>query len=176
MTMLPKHTVLNTERLVLRAFEDGDMAAVLRIFDNDDVKQTYMLPDFEDRSKAEALFRRMQAISLMPDRIDYAITLNGQCIGFLNDCGIEGECIELGYVIHPDHQGNGYATEALAAVIGELFRMGYRCIQAAHFSQNPASGRVMQKCGMRRTGKTEIIEYRGKTHSCLYYEITNDPK
>jgi len=174
--MTNRACILKTARLTLRAFTDDDLEAALRIFYNVEVKQTYMLPDFPDREKAVALFRRIQAISLQPDRINYAIDLNGELIGFINDCGIEGGQIELGYVIHPDHKGQGYATEALKAVIAELFRIGFSHIQAAHFVENPASGRVMQKSGMRPIDKEEMIDYRGKAHRCLYYEITNEPK
>ncbi|MBQ4085387.1 MAG: GNAT family N-acetyltransferase [Clostridia bacterium] len=174
MTMLSKNLMLRTDRLVLRPFEESDLENALSIFYNEEVRQTYMLPDFPTREKAIELFRRIQAISLNPDRIDYAIDLRGQLIGFINDCGIEGDTVELGYVIHPDHKGQGFATEALAAVIAELFRMGFACVLAAHFEENPASGRVMQKCGMHRIEKEETIEYRGCAHRCLYYEIKNN--
>jgi len=174
MTKPAKNPVLKTERLVLRPFTDEDMDAAIGIFENGEVKKTYMLPDFPDRAAAEALFRRIQAISLLPERIDYAIALGDELVGFINDCGMEGDAVELGYVIAPAQKNRGYATEALAAVIAELFRMGYRCVQAAHFEENPASGRVMQKCGMRPIDKKDTIEYRGKEHLCLYYEITND--
>lgn len=174
MTMRAKNPVLKTERLTLRPFADADLDAAIRIFKDDEVKKTYILPDFPDRASAEALFRRIQAISLRPDRIDYAISLGDELIGFINDCGIEGGTVELGYVIDPAHQNRGYATEALAAVIAELFRMGFSRVEAAHFEENPASGRVMCKCGMRPVSKEETIEYRGKARRCLYYEITKE--
>lgn len=174
MKKLPKNAVLKTERLVLRPYEEGDMDAAIRIFCDDQVKKTYMLPDFPDRAAAEALFARLQKISLDPDRINYVIALGGQLIGFINDCGIDGDSVEIGYAIHPDHWNRGYATEAFRAVIAELFRMGFTRVEAAHFEENPASGRVMRKAGMHPITKTETIEYRGKKHLCLCYEITND--
>ncbi|MDO4740617.1 MAG: GNAT family N-acetyltransferase [Eubacteriales bacterium] len=174
---MPKKTpLLTTGRLTLRPFEEGDMEDALAIFYCDEVRATYMLPDFPDRSAAEALFARIRAVSLLPRRINYAIALNGRLIGFINDCGIDSESAELGYVIHPAHWGQGYATEALRAVIDELFRMGLRRVCAAHFAENTASARVMQKAGMRLSGQEETIEYRGAPRRCIYYEITNDPK
>ena len=106
---------------------------------------------------------------------------NGSCfftvsfltlIGFINDVEIDGDSIEIGYVIHPNHKNKGYASEVLAAAIKELFRIGYSCIRTGLFSDNNASRHVMEKCGMKLTSKTDEIEYRGKVHHCNYYEIT----
>jgi len=174
--MLPRTLVLETPRLVLRPFEEDDFEQAYEMFTSPKVNATYMLPDYPDRESAKKTFDLFFSLSRREDRIVYAVSLNGLLIGFLNDCGIEGESVELGYVIHPDHWRCGYATEALTAVIAELFRMGFSRVQAAHAVQNPASGRVMQKSGMIKTGKTETIEYRGAEHLCLYYEITNETK
>lgn len=60
---------------------------------------------------------------------------------------------ELGYWIGVPHAGRGYATEAARAVLAFGFgQLGLRRIQARHFSRNPASGRILQKVGMRREG------------------------
>ena len=86
-----------------------------------------------------------------------------------------GDRMEIGYAIHPDHQNQGYATEALRCVIQELFRMGFRHVRAGCFQENPASARVMVKCGMTLTGESEVIAYRGSSHVCVFYEISFVP-
>lgn len=48
--------------------------------------------------------------------------------------------------------------------------MGYTEVVAGAFSENIASRRVMEKCGMTLTEQEEDIEYRGKTHHCVYYK------
>ncbi len=60
---------------------------------------------------------------------------------------------ELGYWIAEPAWGRGYATEAATALCAYAFTVlsVYR-IQARHFTGNPASGRVMQKLGMRHEG------------------------
>ena len=65
------------------------------------------------------------------------------------DCGE----VELGYWIAKDHWGQGYATEAAAAVV-EIARDGLRLkrLIASHFVDNPASGRVLEKLGFEPTG------------------------
>ena len=60
---------------------------------------------------------------------------------------------ELGYWIAEPAWGRGYATEAAAALCAYAFaNLGVHRIQARHFAGNPASGRVMQKLGLRREG------------------------
>jgi len=58
---------------------------------------------------------------------------------------------ELGWVLHPDHAGRGYATEAVAALIRLCFvELGLRRVTAGCFAANEASWRLMERVGMRR--------------------------
>ena len=93
-------------------------------------------------------------------------------MGFVNDCGMEDNEIEIGYVIHPDYQGHGYATEAVRAILSEPREMGFHKVSAGHFAENTASRCVMEKCGMQRSKVTTEEEYRGKHYVCYYYEIS----
>ena len=150
------------------------MDAAIRIFINDEVKQTYMLPVFPDREAAQKLFDRLRQLSLEKDRFVYGIYHGDALVGFLNDVVRKDTTIELGYVIHPDHKSRGYATEALCAAIEELFRIGYDVVKTGAFQENAASIRVMQKSGMTLTNETEELEYRGKIHTCVYYEMKKE--
>ena len=134
-----------TKRLLLRPYEETDRESMVRILRNKEISSTFMLPDFEDDAAAEALFRKLLILSHQKDHFERAICLENNLIGFLNDVEIKDGSIELGYVIHPDYQNQGYATEALTAAIGELFRQGYSTVRAGYFSENIASGRVMEK-------------------------------
>ena len=69
-------------------------------------------------------------------------------MGFLNEQTREGGVVEIGYVLHPDFWNRGYMTEAVGAVIRELFRMGASAVRAGHFEENASSRRVMEKNGM----------------------------
>lgn len=166
-----KFELLHTPRLTLRAFAPEDVESALAIFYNDKVKLTYMLPDFPARENAVKLFDRLRAFSLGTDHFVFGICLGEKLIGFLNDVEGDGETVEVGYALHPDYWNRGYATEALTAVIGELFRLGYTTVRAGYFEENPASGRVMEKSGMQRIEYSDTIEYRGVQHRCIYYEI-----
>lgn len=60
---------------------------------------------------------------------------------------------EIDYCIASNYRGNGYATEALKKVIEYLiFEVGFFRIEAVHNMNNEASGKVMQKAGMKYEG------------------------
>jgi RimJ/RimL family protein N-acetyltransferase len=60
---------------------------------------------------------------------------------------------ELGYWVGVPHWNRGYATEAGRALLAYAFGpLGLHRVEAHHFTRNPASGRVMQKLGMRPEG------------------------
>ena len=154
---------IQTERLLIRALQASDCEDLLAILYSDKVKQTYMLPDFPTREDAVKLFERLLTLSHSSTHLVVGISCGDKVIGF------------LGYALHPDSWNPGYATEALTAMIEELFRLGFPTVRAGYFEENPASGRVMEKSGMHRIEYTDSIEYRGKVHRCIYYEINKDP-
>ena len=62
----------------------------------------------------------------------------------------------LGYWIHPERQGKGYATEAAREAIRFAFEeLGAAAIVSPHHDWNDASGKVLRKIGMRHTGFSE---------------------
>ena len=71
------------------------------------------------------------------------------------------------------HWNKGYTTEAYKAVIDELFCNGFTKITAAHRIDNPASGRVMEKCGMSYVGYDKTIAKWGSDELCdvRFYEL-----
>ena len=130
-----------------------------------------MLPDFARREDAIPLFHRLIGLSNDEKRYVRGIYLDDLLIGYLNDVEIDQGSIELGYILHPDFHGRGYMTVALKKAIGELFSQGYQEVITGAFESNLASIRVMQKNDMTRMEKVDLIEYRGKTHRCIYYHL-----
>ena len=177
--LLPKSPALETPRLILRAFREDDAEAVVSILRNARCAETYLLPDYPTPEDAMPLFGRLRRLSLDPDRFVYAVTRKeaggaDRLLGFLNEQTREGGAVEIGYVLHPDFWNRGYMTEAVGAVIPELFRMGAPAVRAGHFEENASSRRVMEKNGMEPIPLTEKIKYRGKVHRVLYREITRE--
>ncbi len=168
-----KDKVIITERLVLDVIADRSESDLTAIFRHDKVKATYMLPDLDDES-AHALFERIRDLSHKSDRYVRGIYLDGRLIGLINDTEIDGKIIEMGYALHPEHHSRGYMSEAFSAMIDYLFSRGFDEVTAGAFEENAASIRVMQKCGMVRLEKTDEIDYRGKTHKCIYFSIKSN--
>lgn len=169
--MEKRKEILRSERLLLSPFDETDRPQMVAILCNKEIKKTYMIPDFADQKEAEALFERIMNFSRTDNHFVYAIRFNNMLIGFINDCEMKDSTVELGYVILPDYQGKGFATEAVQRCIDELFRMGLNHVRAGFFEKNIASERVMQKCGMHKIDLEEDIEYKGILHHCIYYQI-----
>lgn len=165
-----KPPVIQTSRLYLRPFADRDMEDMIAILTHPEVGQTYMVPDYTTQEQWQQLFAVYQRLSMAENRFIYGIYHNDQLVGFLNDVEITGDQIELGYVIHPKHKNQGFATEALTAAIAELFLLGYKVVKTGAFEGNIASMRVMEKSGMVRLDTIDALEYRGITHRCIWYE------
>lgn len=158
--------------IALQPMQEKDLDALCTLVVNEEIKKTYMLPDFEDRQAAEGMARRLMALSLEETHFVRGIYADSALAGFLNDVEVDSGRIEIGYVVHPDHWNKGVATAAVKLAIDALFEKGFHTVRAAHFTENPASGRVMQKAGMHRIAYEDDFEYRGSWHHCIFYEIT----
>ena len=169
--MLERKAELISDRLTLKPITRKDKEEFMKIVKSSDVKKTYMLPDFSSAEEEENFFKKLMKLSINKDRFVYGIYLKNKIIGFLNEVAKENNEIEIGYFIAPNEWNKGYATEALKTAIEELFRIGFDSVIAAHFENNLSSGRVMQKCSMKRIEKEEIITYRNNEYRCIYYRI-----
>jgi RimJ/RimL family protein N-acetyltransferase len=69
--------------------------------------------------------------------------------------------IEVGWHLHPDAWGHGYATEAARAVVARAFAQGLEEVVAVVKPGNDASVRVAERVGLRHEGRTE--RYYGTT-------------
>jgi RimJ/RimL family protein N-acetyltransferase len=143
--------VLETKRLALRAarLEDAKAVAALandrRIAENTArIPYPYKLADAEQfiagaSKKGEAA---------------YLITLRDETI--IGACGLmfrEDDTPEIGYWLGVPYWNKGYATEALHALIDCAFTdLTHDAVQAGARVTNPASRRVLEKCGFQWTG------------------------
>jgi RimJ/RimL family protein N-acetyltransferase len=84
---------------------------------------------------------------------------------------------ELGWVLHPDHTGQGYATEAVSELLRLCFdELGLRRLTADCFAGNQASWRLMERVGMRREIHTlrESLHRSGEWLDGLGYALLAD--
>jgi [ribosomal protein S5]-alanine N-acetyltransferase len=158
---------LATGRLLLRPFEPSDAPRVQRYAGEPDVAlMTSNIPHPYEDGAAEAWIAS-HAEALAKGRLyPFAVELPGE--GVIGACGLRVEAGqgrgELGYWVGRPWWGNGYMPEAARAVLGFGFgTLGLRRIFAHHLGGNDASGRVMEKLGMRREGVLRAHElHRGE--------------
>ncbi len=151
---------LNTPRLRLREPDDEDAVAIHDIHRHKSVADGVLsIPHPHTIADARAWLARRRT-ALAEDRLNFlwliCLADTGEPIG---DCGIHIDLKHrrgtLGYLIRPDHWGRGIATEAVGAVVEFAFAKldpPLNRIEADHYPENPASGRVLQKLGFRREG------------------------
>lgn len=82
------------------------------------------------------------------------------CVSMVN---LNSDRPELGYWLGIDYWGNGYCTEACMALIDFcVVNFGIKAVYGKCLSRNPASGKVMEKCGLTHietsTGQDGFME------------------
>jgi RimJ/RimL family protein N-acetyltransferase len=144
-----------TERLVLRPLNLGDAPTVCALAGRREIADTTIsVPHPYPVEKAQEWIRR-QTMSPGSEEFVFGITLKGTLIGAigLRDMDYEHNQAEMGFWIGVDWWKHGYATEAARAMV----RYGFQTLQlnriiAHHMARNPASGRVLQKIGLKQEG------------------------
>ncbi|NGN93384.1 GNAT family N-acetyltransferase [Nocardioides sp. KC13] len=152
---------LHTERLVIRRMDLDDIEPTWAFRSLPEVSE-WVTSAFADIDAYRRIFER-------PDVLEPALVIerDGVIVGDLmlriTDPWAQTEVreqasgtqAELGWTIAPDHQGNGYATEAVRAVLDVCFGpLGLRRVVAECFADNVASWKLMERLGMRRESHT----------------------
>ena len=170
---------LRTERLLLRPFENGDIDAVFAMESREDVSRFLYN---EPRSREECVERLARyvgntALRDEGDFLDLAIVLRetNALIGksFLAWRSTEHRLAEVGYGVHPDHQRQGFATEAARVMLALAFEeMGAHRVIGTLEARNTASARVLEHLGMRREALLVENEWvKGEWQSELVYAM-----
>jgi RimJ/RimL family protein N-acetyltransferase len=144
---------LHTARLTLRPFTLADAPAVQELAGAYEVAlNTLLIPHPYPAGAAEEWIGSHDA-AFAENRIHHFAMDDGQLVGAMALLMKNDAIGELGYWVGVPFWGRGYASEAVA----EVMRYGFeQCnlhrVFACHFTRNPASGRVLQKAGMRGEG------------------------
>ena len=149
-------TVLRTERLKLRPVSEEDLDPILAFRNLPEVNR-WLIRTAVDPEAFKAEWRRT---SEDPDDHTVAVLLGDVVIGivFLEVADGMGQPgmparteAQLGYIFDPAYGGQGYATEAVTAVVAHAFgQLGVRRMTAGCFADHLASVRILEKIGMRR--------------------------
>jgi ribosomal-protein-alanine N-acetyltransferase len=158
-----------TARLEHRAFTLDDAASFFALNSHPDVIR------FTGEPPLESIEQAREAIASYPDfdivgygRWACVLKESGAVIGF---CGLkylpELDFVDVGFRFLPEYWGQGLATEACTASIAFGFDvLKLSCILGLVLTENAASIRVLEKCGMQRNG---TISYDGEC--ALKYEL-----
>jgi RimJ/RimL family protein N-acetyltransferase len=180
MQLAPAYPV-ETERLRLRPFSRGDVDAVFAYRSRDDVSRFMLDGPMSREACAEAVQARIGQVAwegdgdkilLAVERREDAVLI-GEVVLILRNA--ESMQAEIGYILHPDHQGHGYATEAAGRLLELAFAAGVHRTCARCHARNDASWRVMERLGMRREAHLrEHVLVHGAWAEEFIYAILED--
>ena len=171
---------MQTERLILRPMAPCDAPEIQRLAGDREVAATTRdIPHPYEDGVAEAWICACQELIAAGKLVNFAITLrsDGSFVGVISlHRDADANAAELSYWVGKPFWNQGYATEAVKAVLRHgLADLGLDRVFAAHFARNPASGRVMQKAGMLHEGFLKAhTEKWGKFEDLELYGVTGE--
>jgi RimJ/RimL family protein N-acetyltransferase len=170
---------LETERLRLRPFGPDDLEALFAIQADESVARWLYNDPRTLVETRELLARKIGGAALHGEGewLSAAAVLRttGELVGdvslhWASEAHGQGE---LGFVVHPEHQGRGYATEASRPLLDFAFGpLGLHRVIGRLEPRNTGSARVLEKLGMRREAHLVENEWvKGEWQSELVYAI-----
>ena len=171
--------VIETERLILRPYKDGDLDDLADMRRRPDVMR-YLYEEVQDREAVGRVLARrtgMHSLRREGDSLVLATELKGagRVIGdvsmrWVSEKHRQGD---TGFIFNPDYQGMGYAYEAARVMLRLGFeRVGFHRIEGRCDARNTASARLMERLGMRR--EAHLVEnewFKGDWGSELVYAM-----
>ncbi len=170
--------VLETERLTLRRLTMRDARDLHEWMKDPEVARSVLWDAHRDIWETKSYLRYMlwQYREGLPCSWGIVLRESGRVIGTIGFMMHHPDhaFAEVGYSIGRKYWGQGLMTEALEAVLKECFAtLKLNRVEAMHFPENPASGRVMEKCGMQHEGTLrERIIRRGECRNVEMWGIT----
>ncbi len=150
---LDEARTLESLRLVLRPFAAADAADLRKYCRLREVaRMTCRIPHPYPEGLAERWIASHRDLRETGEAYFFCITLSGELIGAVGLDRKQPGSYEIGYWIGPPWWGQGLASEATRRVVRFAFDdLGAEQLTSGHFADNPASGRVLEKCGFRYT-------------------------
>lgn len=160
---------ITTPRLILRRFVPEDCDSILKNWCSDcEIQHEYGEPVYTTPEAAEELLKKY--ISGYSEKSYYRWAVierkSGENIGMTAFCRVYDDIrtAEIEYCIGKKYWGNGYAGEALSAVINYAFSTAdFAKLEAYHRKENAKSGRVLAKSAMHITDNVERFRREGTT-------------
>ena len=174
---------LETERLTLRSFQDGDTQAFAAYRSDPDVAryQDWDVPySIEEATKFVEAMKAANPPGTPGEWYQIAIehkeqgNLIGDCV--FHVLAEDARQAKIGFTLSSNHQGQGYATEAVTSLLDYLFgELQLHRVHAICDVENLASSKLLERLGMRREGHfVENIWFKGKWGSEYLYALLRD--
>ena len=168
---------LETRRLWLRWVRASDAPAIGAIASLAQVAQmTAAIPHPYPAGAAERFILGAREATAGGSAMILAVTLKNKArtlIGLVSAEATPSRDVEVGYLIAPASAGKGYASEALLALLDSVFNLSdVRTVLAKTRVINPASRRVLEKCGFvfAETAPADLPA-RGGLHPCDHFRL-----
>ena len=147
-----------TDRIVLRPWRDSDAEALYKYASDPEVGPPAGWPPHKSVEESHHIIRTIFSGEGMWAVVWKESAEAIGCVGYLpsasSNLKIEEDQGEVGYWIARPYWGMGICTEALGLVIDYCFHTKrFSTLWGTYFPTNPASGRVMEKCGFTDTGR-----------------------
>ena len=157
--------VIETGRLRLRAHRQDDLADLVALAGDWEVARWLAtMPHPYGEADGREWIARVQQAHAAVDPRTFAIALK-ETDRLIGGCGLDGSTGDgsdepaLGYWLGRPYWGNGYAREAVAALIDYVFgTLGLATIRAYTDPGNLASQRVLLHCGLAPAGEIDLLE------------------
>ena len=174
--MLYNNRRIELDRLILRPFEVGDAHDLFECI-GDEESVRYLMQAWTG-SLEEARSRIYDTYLATPNGY-WAIEHkeSGKMIGnIVIKLNHDNDRAHFGYVLNKAFWGKGYAGEALKAIVDLCFmQLEVNRVGDGHYVGNEASGRVMEKVGLKLEGTLRGYEkIRGVQHDLVIYGLTRD--
>jgi RimJ/RimL family protein N-acetyltransferase len=173
--MLPERVFCSP--IVLRHFQQADAAAVQRLAGERAVSDTTaVIPHPYRDGMAEAWIATHENDRASGKQYAFAVAraFDNLLVGAIALRPVASEHENVGYWIGREYWGHGYATAATRAVVALAFScLDCQQVTTSYLARNPASGRVLEKCGLVLV-RRELRDHRGKPEQFCVRGITRD--
>lgn len=174
---------LETERLILRQFKEADIPVGYRNWMSDEkVTEHLRWPTHTSVGVSEKVVKGWIEAYEKPHFYQWAIVLKEIGHEPIGSIGVVQqsdriEMVHIGYCIGSKWWNKGITSEALAALIPFFFEeVGVNRIESLHDPNNPGSGKVMKKCGLKYEGTLRQGDFsnQGIIDACVYGMLRSD--
>ena len=164
--------ILETERLVLRPMTVADAEHIFSTWASDPRVTKYMIyPTHENVRVTKNWLAEVEKSQEL--NLGFELKSTGKLIGSGGAYHkADKNAYSIGYNIAYDYWGKGYATEAMTAIVQYLIKeKGAKHFISEHADDNPASGRVMEKLGLKYFADGSYTKSNGQVFQSKLYKM-----